>query len=86
MADISKMSKEQAQAALAQYAMVPSGKKQKRTEGHRWTQDVNSAEFRKWQSEQQKITHSISSGSASTHVTRVVRGVAKGSGVPIATT
>ena len=54
LGDIVKMSKEQAQAALAQYAMVPSGKKPKRTDSHKWTQDTNSAEFRKWQSEQQK--------------------------------
>ena len=54
MEQITKMSKEQAQAALAQFAMTPSGKKPKRTESHRWTQDTTSAEFRKWQSEQQK--------------------------------
>ena len=54
MEQIAKMSKEQAQAVLAQYAMTPSGKKPKRTESHRWTQDTNSSEFRKWQSEQQK--------------------------------
>ena len=81
------MSKEQAQAVLAQYAMVPSGKKpKKQADPNKWTQDVNSAEFRKWQSEQQKTILTSNRVSASSLVTKVVRGVAKVFGVPTAIT
>ena len=81
------MSKEQAQAVLAQYAMTPSGKKPKRTEGHKWTQDVTSAEFRKWQSEQQKNNPQYKQkSSVSLPMTSPARGVARESGVRIATT
>jgi len=87
MAEISKMSKEQAQAVLAQYAIGPSGKKpKKQADPNKWTQDVNSPEFRKWQSEQQKTTLNSRRSSASSLVTKVVKGVAKVSGVLTATT
>ena len=85
LADILKWSKEQAQAVLAEYAKAVQGQyavvpKKKKGDQNRWSQDANSTEYRKWQSEQQKTTHRSNRSSASTFATKMVKGVAKAFG------
>ena len=75
LADISKMSKEQAQAVLAKYAEAVQGQyavvpKKKKGDQNRWSQDANSTEYRKWQAEQQKTTLRSNRSSVCTFATK----------------